>query len=144
MWSYDTELCTNGVEASKGLSFYLTFFNLLDFTAVTQAPTLQNCVVTVFKSAMWHVLSGIEFLVAYQLYIGNLMRKCKISKSCPHQPYENHCHPNVFDLLLLWMARAQTCFQSWPKISWISECWKVWISAFFRYFEIIAAWMKIT
>ena len=32
MWSCDTELCTNGVEASKCWVFIVHFFNLLDFT----------------------------------------------------------------------------------------------------------------
>ena len=47
------------------------------------------------------VLSGTGFLVAHQLYIGNVMRKYKIGKSSPHQPCENTCHSNVLELSLL-------------------------------------------
>ena len=62
------------------------------------------------RSNRWYVLSGTGFLVAHQLYIGNVMRKYKIGKSSPHQPCENTCHSNVLELSLLWMARALACF----------------------------------
>ena len=55
-------------------------FNRLHPVAVMQGLTFGDSVVTPFKSARWYVLSGIEFLVAHQLYIGNVMRKCIIDK----------------------------------------------------------------
>ena len=111
MWSCDTELCTNGVEATKCWVFVAHFqFTRLHGVAVIQGLTFRDSVVTLFKSTRWYVLSGTGFLVAHQLYIGNVMRKYKIGKSSPHQPCENTCHSNVLDLSLLWMARALACF----------------------------------
>ena len=134
MWSCDTELCTNGVEASKcEFSSHIFQFTRLHGIAVMQGLTFRDSVVTLFKSTRWYVLSGTWLLVAHQLYIGNVMCKCKIGKSSPHQPCENTCHSNVLELSLLWMARALACFQSRPKISWSRDWWlkKVWISAIF-------------
>ena len=106
MWSCDTELCTNGVEASKCWVYIAYFqFTRLHSVAVMQGLTFWDSVVTLFKSARWYVLSGTGFLVAHQLYIGNVMRECKIDKSSPHQPCENTCHSNVLELSLLWMAK---------------------------------------
>ena len=85
-------------------------FTRLHGVAVIQGLTFQDSVVTLFKSARWYVLSGTGFLIAHQLYIGNVMRKYKIGKSSPHQPCENTCHSNVLELSLLWMARALACF----------------------------------
>ena len=78
--------------------------------AVMQGLTFRDSVVTLFKSTRWYVLSGTGFLIAHQLYSGNVMRKHKIVKSSPHQPCENTCHSNVVELSLLWMARALACF----------------------------------
>ena len=120
-------------------SSHIFQFTRLHGVAVIQGLTFRDSVVTLFKSTRWYVLSGTGFLVAHQLYIGNVMRKYKIGKSSPHQPCENTCHSNVLELSLLWMARALACFQSRPKISWSSDGWlkKVWISAIFflRCFE---------
>ena len=68
-------------------------------------------------------LKSIEFLVAHQhiyiildiWYIEYLIywksdARMQIGKSSPHQFCENPCHPNVFELALLWMARALACF----------------------------------
>ena len=85
-------------------------FTRLHGVAVIQGLTFRDSVVTLFKSTRWYVLSGTGFLVAHQLYIGNVMRKYKIGKSSPHQPCENTCHSNVLELSLLWMARALACF----------------------------------
>ena len=93
------------------LSFHRTFFNLLDFTV---SLSCRDC----HSETPWShssnqpggTYSGTGFLVAHQLYIGNLMCKCKIGKSSPHQPCENTCHSNVLEWPLLWMARALPCF----------------------------------
>ena len=85
-------------------------FTRLHGVAVIQGLTFRDSVVTLFKSTRWYVLSGTGFLVAHQLYIGNVMRKYKIGKSSPHQPCENTCHSNVLELSLLWMERALACF----------------------------------
>ena len=97
--------------SNKMLSFRRTFFNLLDFTVSLSYRDWH------FKTLWSHssnqpggTYSGAGFLVAHQLYIGNVMRKYKIGKSSPHQPCENTCHSNVLELSLLWMARALACF----------------------------------
>ena len=97
--------------SNKMLSFRRTFFNLLDFTVSLSYRDWH------FKTPWSHssnqpggTYSGTGFLVAHQLYIGNVMRKYKIGKSSPHQPCENTCHSNVLELSLLWMARALACF----------------------------------
>ena len=111
MCSCDTELCTNGIEATKCWVFVAHFsFTRLHGVVVIQGLTFRDSVVTLFKSTRWYVLSGTGFLVAHQLYIGNVMRKYKIGKSSPHQPCENTCHSNVLELSLLWMERALACF----------------------------------
>ena len=112
MWSFDTELCTNGAETNKNVEFssHIFQFTRLHGVAVMQGLTFQDSVITLFKSTRWYVLSGTGFLVAHQLYIGNVMRKYKIGKSSPQQPCENTCHSNVLELSLLWMARALACF----------------------------------
>ena len=91
-------------------SSHIFQFTRLYGVAVIQGLTFRDSVVTLFKSTRWYVLSGTGFLVAHQLYIGNVMRKYKIGKSSPHQPCENTCHSNVLELSLLWMARALACF----------------------------------
>ena len=91
-------------------SSHIFQFTRLHGVAVIQGLTFRDSVVTLFKSTRWYVLSGTGFLVAHQLYIGNVMRKYKIGKSSPHQPCENTCHSNVLELSLLWMARALACF----------------------------------
>ena len=92
------------------ISLHIFQFTQLHGVAVMQGLTFRDSVVTLFKSTRWYVLSGTGFLVAHQLYIGNVMRKYKIGKSSPHQPCENTCHSNVLKLSLLWMARALACF----------------------------------
>ena len=91
-------------------SSHIFQFTRLHGVAVIQGLTFRDSVVTLFKSTRWYVLSGTGFLVAHQLYIGNVMRKYKIGKSTTHQPCENTCHSNVLELSLLWMARALACF----------------------------------
>ena len=91
-------------------SSHIFQFTRLHGVAVIQGLTFRDSVVTLFKSTRWYVLSGTGFLVAHQLYIGNVMRKYKIGKSSPHQPGENTCHSNVLELSLLWMAWALACF----------------------------------
>ena len=91
-------------------SSHIFQFTRLHGVAVIQGLTFRDSVVTLFKSTRWYVLSGTGFLVAHQLYIGNVMRKYKIGKSSPHQPCENTCLSNVLELSLLWMARALACF----------------------------------
>ena len=107
-------LCTGVVMASKQpnveFSSHIFQFTRLHSVAVMQGLTFRDSVVTLFKSTRWYVLSGTGFLVAHQLYIGNVMRKYKIGKSSPHQPCENICHSNVLELSLLWMARGLACF----------------------------------
>ena len=98
MWSCDTELWTNGVEATNvEFSSHIFQFTPLHGVAVIQGLTFRDSVVTLFKSTRLYVLSGTGFLVAHQLYIGNVMRKYKIGKSSP-------------ELSSLWMARALACF----------------------------------
>ena len=88
-------------------SSHIFQFTRLHGVAVMQGLTFRDSVVTLLK---WYVLSGTGYLVAHQLYIGNVMRKYKIGKSSPHQPCENTCHSNVLELSLLWMARGLACF----------------------------------
>ena len=98
------------MQANVEFSSYIFQFTRLHVVAVMQGLSFRDSVVTLFKSARWYVLSGTRFIVAHQLYIGNVMRKCKIGKSSPHQPCENTCYSNVLEWLLLWMARALPCF----------------------------------
>ena len=114
MWSCDTELCTNGVEATKCWVF-VAHFSIYSTSRCrchtgTDIPRLRGHTLQinqVVRNVSW---SGTGFLVAHQPYIGNVMRKYKIGKSSPHQPCENTCHSNVLELSLLWMARALACF----------------------------------
>ena len=111
MWSCDTELCTNGVEATKCWVF-VTHFSIYSNSRCrchtgTDIPRLRGHTLQI-NQVVRTVSTG--FLVAHQLYIGNVMRKYKIGKSSPHQPCENTCHSNVLELSLLWMARALACF----------------------------------
>ena len=92
-------------QANVELSSHIFQFTRLHGVAVMQRLTFWDSVVILFISARWYVLSGTGFLVAHQLYIGNVMHECKIGKSSIHQPCENTCHSNVFGLLLLWMAK---------------------------------------
>ena len=112
MWHWIVyKLCTNGTEASKCWVFIVYFqFTRLHSVAVMQGLSFRDSVDTLFKSARWYGLSGTGFLVAHQLYIGNVMRECKFGKSSPHQPCENTCHFNFWGGSLLWMARALACF----------------------------------
>ena len=64
-------------------SSHIFQFTRLHGVAVMQGLTFRDSVVTLFKSTRWYVLSGTGFLVAHQLYIGNVM---------------------------LWMARGLACF----------------------------------
>ena len=64
-------------------SSHIFQFTRLHGVAVIQGLTFRDSVVTLFKSTRWYVLSGTGFLVAHQLYIGNVMRKYKIGKSPP-------------------------------------------------------------
>ena len=96
--------------SNQMFSSHIFQFTRLHGVAVMQGLTFRDSVVTLFKSTRWYVLSGTGFLVAHQLYIGNVMRKYKIGKLSPHQPCENTCHSNVLELSLLWMARALACF----------------------------------
>ena len=109
MWSCDTELCTNGVEATKWWVF-VTFFNLLDFTVSLSYRDWHSETPWSHSSNQPGGTYCTGFLVAHQLYIGNVMHKYKIGKSSPHQPCENTCHSNVLESSLLWMARALACF----------------------------------
>ena len=90
--------------SKQRLSFHRTFFQFIRLhgVAVMQGLAFRDSVVTLFQSARWYVLSSTGFLVAHQLNIGNVMRKCKIGKSSPHQRCENTCHSNVLELSLLW------------------------------------------
>ena len=96
-------------QANVEFSSYISQFTRLYGVGVMQG-SFRDSVVTLFKSARWYVLLGRGFLIAHQLYIGNVMRECKIGKSSPHQPCENTCHSNVLEWSLLWMARAVACF----------------------------------
>ena len=89
---------------------YIFQFTRLHGVAVMQRLTFRDSVVTLFKSARCYVLSGIEFLVVQQLCIENVMRECKIGKSSPHQPCENLCHPNIFELSLFWWQERLHAF----------------------------------
>ena len=127
--------CVQMVPKQENVEFssYIFQFTHLHGVAVMQGLSFRDSVVTLFKSARCYVLSGTGFLVAHQLYIGNVMRECKIGKLSPHQPCENTCHSNILEWSLLSMARALACYESWPKISWSSDWWlkKVRISAIF-------------
>ena len=132
------------------LSFHRTFFQFtrLHGVAVMQGLSFRDSVVILFKSARWYVLLGTGFLVAHQLYIGNVMRECKIGKSSPHQPYENTCHSNVLEWPLLWMARALTMLLE-PTKNKLKQ-WLVIEKSVNKcnfvpdIFEIWTKWIKIT
>ena len=111
VWSCDTD-CVQMASKQPNVEFssHIFQFTRLHGVADMQGLTFQDSVVTLVKSSRWYVLSGTGFLVAHQLYIGNVMRKYQIDKSSPHQPCENTCHSNVLELSLLWMARGLACF----------------------------------
>ena len=105
-WGHVTLNCvqTASKQAKVDFSSHICQFTRLPGVAVMQGLTFRDYVVTLFISARWYALSGIGFMVAHQLYIGNVMHECKIGKSGPHQACENHCHPKVFELSLLWIT----------------------------------------
>ena len=111
VWSCDTD-CVQMASKQPNVEFssHIFQFTRLHGVADMQGLTFRDSVVTLVKSSRWYVLSGTGFLVAHQLYIGNVMRKYQIGKSSPHQPCENTCHSNVLELSLLWMARGLACF----------------------------------
>ena len=112
VWSCDTD-CVQMASKQPNVEFssHIFQFTRLHGVAVMQGLTFRDSVVTLVKSTRWYVLSGTGFLVAHQLYIGNVMRKYQIGKSSPHQPCENTCHSNVLELSLLWMARGLACLE---------------------------------
>ena len=103
MWSCDTELCTNGVEASKCWVFIANFS--IYSTSRCRCHTGTDILRLRGHNLQISQVVRTVFLVAPQLYIVNALRECKIGKSSPHQPCENTCHLNVFELSLLWMAK---------------------------------------
>ena len=64
-------------QANVEFSSYIFQFTRLHGVAVMQGLSFRDSVVTLFKSARWYVLSSTGFLVAHQLYIGNVMREWK-------------------------------------------------------------------
>ena len=95
VWACDTD-CVQMASKQPNVEFSLHIFQFtrLHGVAVMQGLTFRDSVVTLVKSTRWYVLSGTGFLVAHQLYIGNVMRKYQIGKSSPHQPCENTCQSN--------------------------------------------------
>ena len=114
MWSCDTELCTNGVEATKCWVFIAHFaiYSTWRCHAGTDIPRLRghtlqiNQVVRTVRHRISRCAPTIHWKCDAQY---------KIGKSSPHQPCENTCHSNVLELSLLWMARGLACFWSRPK-----------------------------
>ena len=106
VWSCDIELCTNGVEASKGWVF-IAHFSIYSSSrchchAGTDILRLRGHTLQISQV----VRTVRHWISCCTLTVGNVMRKCKIGKSSPHQPCEN-----VLELSsLLWMARALVCF----------------------------------
>ena len=96
--------------SKQRLSFHRTFFNLSSrcrYHAGTDILRLRGHTLQI-SQVVRTVRHWISCCVPT---IGNVMRKCKIGKSSPHQPCENTCHLNVLELSsLLWMARALACF----------------------------------
>ena len=98
-------------QAKVEFSSHIFQFTRLHGVAVMQRLTFWDSVVTLFKSASQVVRTVRHWITCCAPTIGNVMRKCKIGKSSPHQPCENTCHSNVLELSsLLWMARALACF----------------------------------
>ena len=89
MWSCDTELCTNGVVASKGWVF-IAHFSIYSTSRCHCHAGSDTSETPWSNSSKSHVVRTVRHWI-----------------SSPHQPCENPCHPNVFALPLLWMARAK-------------------------------------
>ena len=84
-------------------SSHIFQFTRLHGVAVMQGLTFRDSVVTLFKSARWYVLSGIGFLVAHQLYIGNVMHKyTKSANQVPTSPVKT---------LVIQMPWSYRCFE---------------------------------
>ena len=114
MWSCDTDLCTNGVEATKCWVF-VAHFSIYSTSRCrchtgTDIPRIRGHTLQINQvvRTVRHRISCCAPTI--HSCIGNVMRKYKIGKSSPHQPCENTCHSNVLQLSLLWMARALACF----------------------------------
>ena len=103
VWSCDTD-CVQMASKQPNVEFSSHIFQ---FTrplgvAVMQGLTFRDSVVTLVKSTRWYVLSGTGFLVAHQLYIGNVMRKYQIGKSSPTSPLKT---------LVIPMSWGYRCFE---------------------------------
>ena len=130
-----TQICVQmaAKQANVEFSSYIFQFTRLHGVAVMQGLSFRDSVVTLFKSAKWYVLSGTatRFLVAHQLYIRNVMRKCKIAKSQP--ALWKHLSFHCLGVIVALNAKSATMLLEPTKISWSSDWWlkKVWISAIF-------------
>ena len=144
MWSCDTELCTNGVEASKCWVFIVHF----------SIYSTSRC--------RCHAGTVIPRLRGHTLQISQVVRTVRHGISCCAPTIHWKCDARMQNWQIkspstLWKHLSFQCLgvivalngmsDSMLKISWSSDWWlkKVWISAFFpRYFEILTKWMKIT
>ena len=80
---------------------YIFQYNRLHDVAAMQGLTFRDSVVILFNSARWNVLLSIEFLIARQAYIGNVMCESKIGELNYLQPCESPCD--------VWVTVALNC-----------------------------------
>ena len=129
MWSCDTELCTNGAEASKCWVF-IVYFSIYSTSwcrchAGTVIPRLRGHTLQI-SQVVRTVRHGISYCAP------TIHWKCDARMQNRSPPtLWNTCHSNILEWSLLWMARALACFDR--KRSWSSDWWlkKVRISAIF-------------
>ena len=110
MWSCDTELCTNGVVATKCWVFVAHFS--IYWTSRCRCHTGTD-----IPRLRGHTLqiNQVVRTVRHRIFCWapTLHWKCDAqiqNRQIKSQPCENTCHSNVLELSLLWMARALACF----------------------------------
>ena len=148
VWSCDTD-CVQMASKQPNVEFssHIFQFTRLHGVAVMQGLTFRDSVFTLVKSTRWYVLSGTGFLVAHQLYIGNVMRKYQIGKSSPHALWKHLSFQCLGVIVALNGKRASMILE--PTKNKLKQ-WRVIEKSvnkcifFPRYFEIITKWMQIT
>ena len=111
MWSCDTELCTNGVDATKCWVF-VAHFSIYSTSRCrchtgTDIPRLRGHALQINQvvRTVRHRISCCAPTIHWKCDAQIQNRQIKSPPAC-----ENTCHSNVLELSLLWMARALAFF----------------------------------
>ena len=134
MWSCDTELCTNGVEATKCWVFVAHFFNLLDFTVSLSYRDWHSETPWSHSSNQpgGTYCQAQDFLLHTNYTLEMWCANTKSANQVPNSPVKTLVIPMSWSYRYFEWQDA-SMFLEPTKISWSSDRWlkKVWISAIF-------------